>query len=448
MSADFINKKAAAIVKNNSIDREIYSKFDVKRGLRNADGSGVLAGLTKISGVIGTQKTEGQLMPVDGQLMYRGINIVDIVEGIQAEERHGYAETVYLLIFGKLPTASELKEFEAFLYPQMILPNRLVATNILQYTSPNVMNALQKVVLTLYTLDENPDDTSVPNVVRQSLELIAKFPTIIAYAFLALRNKFKGEALFINPPRMNYDIAQNFLHMLRPAGHFTTLEAELLDLALVLHAEHGGGNNSSFTTHVVTSTQTDTYSAIAAAIGSLKGPLHGAANTNVMMMMNNIKKNVKDWADRDEVSAYIEKIIRKEAHNKTGLVYGLGHAVYTKSDPRALILNQKARELAEDKGRMDEYQLYNTVGEVTPGLFAKVKKSDKVISPNVDYFSGFVYDLLGFPEEIYTPLFAMARIAGWSAHRIDELINGGRIIRPGYKSVAEPQKYIPMGQRK
>lgn len=448
MSTDFINKTAAAIIKNNSIDRQLYDNFDVKRGLRNADGSGVLAGLTKISGVIGTQKVEGQLLPVEGQLMYRGINIVDIVEGIQAGGRHGFAETVYLLIFGKLPTAAELEEFEAYLYPQMKLPNRLIATNILQYTSPNVMNALQKVVLTLYVLDEKADDTSVPNVIRQSLELIAKFPTIIAYSFLALRNKFKGEALFINPPRTDYDIAENFLYMLRPAGNFTPLEAELLDLALVLHAEHGGGNNSSFTAHVVTSSHTDTYSAMAAAIGSLKGPLHGAANANVMMMMRNIKEKVKDWADRDEVSAYIEKIIRKEVHNKTGLVYGLGHAVYTKSDPRALILNQKARELAEDKGRLDEYRLYNTVAEVTPGLFAKVKKSDKVISPNVDYFSGFVYDLLGFPEEIYTPLFAMARIAGWSAHRIDELINGGRIIRPAYKSVAEPQKYIPMEQRK
>jgi len=448
MSIDFITKASEEILKRNTIDRDLYSQLDVKRGLRNADGSGVLAGLTKISGVIGSKKIDGKLEPVDGQLMYRGIDIVDIVEGIQNGRRHGFAETVYLVIVGKLPTASELEEFEAYLYPRMKLPNRLVATNILQYTSPSVMNALQKVVLTLYTLDENPDDTSLPNVVRQSLEFVARFPTIIAYAFLALRNKFHNEALFINPPRTDYDIAENFLYMLRPDGEFTPLESEILDLALVLHAEHGGGNNSTFATHVVSSTQTDTYSAIAAAIGSLKGPLHGAANANVMSMMRNIKENVKDWADRDEVSAYIEKIVRKEAHNRTGLVYGLGHAVYTKSDPRAIILNQKAQELAENKDRLDEYNLYNLVADVTPGVFKKVKNSDKVIAPNVDYFSGLVYDMLGFPQEIYTPLFAMGRIAGWSAHRIDELINGGRIIRPGYKSVAEPQKYTPLEQRK
>lgn len=448
MSIDFITRASEEVLRRNTIDRDLYTQLDVKRGLRNADGSGVLAGLTKISSVIGSKKIDGKLEPVDGQLMYRGIDIVDLVEGIQSGKRHGFAETVYLLIVGKLPTASELEAFEAYLYPKMKLPNRLIAANILQYTSPNVMNALQKVVLTLYTLDESPDDTSIPNAIRQSLELVARFPAIIAYAFLALRNKFHNEALFINSPRTDYDIAENFLYMLRPAGEFTPLESELLDLALVLHAEHGGGNNSTFTCHVVSSTHTDTYSAINGAIGSLKGPLHGAANTNVMYMMQNIKENVKDWGDRDEVGAYLEKIVRKEAHNRTGLVYGLGHAVYTKSDPRALILNQKALELAEDKGRLDEYNLYNLVADVTPGILDKVKKSDKVISPNVDYFSGLVYDMLGFPQEIYTPLFAMGRIAGWSAHRIDELINGGRIIRPAYKSVAEPQKYTPMDQRK
>lgn len=448
MSVEIIAKASEEILKRNKIGRDLYTQLDVKRGLRNADGSGVLAGLSKISGVIGTKKVDGQLVPVEGQLRYRGIDIVDIVEGIQDENRHGFAEVVYLLLLGELPNAYELKELEAYLYPRMKLPNRLVATNILQYTSPNVMNALQKVVLTLYTLDENPNDTSIANVLRQCLELIAKFPAIIAYAFLAMRNKYHGETLFINPPRLDYDIAKNFLYMLRPKGEFTSLEAELLDLALVLHADHGGGNNSTFTTHVVSSSHTDTYSAIAAATGSLKGPLHGAANANVMSMMRNIKENLTDWADRDEVNDYIGKIIRKETHDRAGLVYGLGHAVYTKSDPRAVILNQKAQELAEVKGRMDEYNLYNLVAEVTPELFQNIKKSDKVISPNVDYFSGFVYDLLGFPEEIYTPLFAMARVAGWSAHRIDELINGGRIIRPAYKSVAELQKYIPMRERK
>ncbi len=447
MSIDFINKVSGEVLERNSVDRELYAQLDVKRGLRNADGSGVLAGLSKISGVIGTQKTDGKLIPVDGQLRYRGIDIVDIVEGIQKEQRRGFGEVTYLLLFGKLPTAAELQEYEANLYPRMKLPNRLIAANILQYTSPNVMNALQRVTLTLYTLDENPEDTSIPNVIRQSLELLAKFPAIIAYSYLALRHQFHGEALYLNPPRSDYDIAQNFLHMLRPTGQFTELEAQILDLALVLHAEHGGGNNSTFAVHVLSSSLTDTYSAMAAAVGSLKGPLHGAANANVMAMMRNIKENVKDWADREEVAAYIEKIVRKEAHNRTGLVYGLGHAVYTKSDPRAIILNRKARELAAVKGRLDEFDLYQAVAEVTPGAFAKVKQSDKVIAPNVDYFSGFVYDMLGFPEEIYTPLFAMARVAGWSAHRLDEIINGGRIIRPAYRNVAGPQKYLPMDER-
>lgn len=448
MNAEFLHKVSEEILHRYQIDRSLYGKFDVKRGLRNADGSGVLAGLTKISSVIGSRKENGKLVPVEGELRYRGIDIRDLVNGIQEDGRHGFSEVTYLLLFAKLPTRAELEEFEAYLYPRMALDKRLIATTILQFTSSHVMNAMQRVVLTLYSLDENPDDISIPNVVRQCLELIAKFPAIIAYSYRALRNKFHGDALFINPPKAGYDIAENFLHMLRPTSEFSKLEAEILDLALVLHAEHGGGNNSSFTTHVVSSSNTDTYSAIAAALGSLKGPLHGAANANVMYMMANIKENVKDWADRDEVAAYIEKILRKEAHDRTGLVYGMGHAVYTKSDPRAKILKEKARELAEVKGRMDEFNLYTAVEELTPGLFQKVKQSDKVISPNVDFFSGFVYDMLGFPVEIYTPLFAMARVVGWSAHRMDELINGGRIIRPAYKSVAEPQPYVPIDQRK
>lgn len=448
MSSDFVARVSQEIEERYQIDRQLYEKFDVKRGLRNADGSGVLAGLTKISSVIGSKKVDGQVVPVDGQLLYRGIDIRDIVSGIQRDKRHGFAEVAYLLLVGKLPNHKELESFEDYLYPRIALPNRLVAAKILQYTSPNVMNALQRMVLTLYSVDDNPDDTSIANVTRQSLELIAKFPSIIAYSYLAMRNKFHNEGLYIHPPLEGFDIAENFLHMLRPSGEFTPLESEILDLALVLHAEHGGGNNSSFTTHVVSSSLTDTYSAIGAAIGALKGPLHGAANANVMFMMKNIKENVKDWADRDEVSRYIEKIIRKEAHNRSGLVYGMGHAVYTKSDPRAIILKQKAEELANQKDRLAEFGLYTLVEEVTPALFQKIKGSDKVISPNVDFFSGFVYDMLGFPEEIYTPLFAMARIVGWSAHRLDEIINGGRIIRPGYKSVADSQDYIPIGKRR
>ncbi len=447
MSSDFISRTSQEILERNAIDKQLYVDNDVKRGLRNQDGSGVLAGLTKISSVVGYKKENGKIAPQEGELLYRGINIMDIFKGVQDEGRHGFAEVTYLLLFGKLPTQTELEEFEAYLYPRMQLPNRLVATNILQFTSPSVMNSLQKLVLTLYSLDENPDDTSIPNVVRQCLELVAKFPAIVAYSFRALRNKFHGESLFINPPNPDYDIAENFLHMLRPSSEFTEMEAEILDLALMLHAEHGGGNNSAFTSHVVSSSQTDTYAAIGAAIGSLKGPLHGAANANVMYMMANIRENVKDWDDRDKVAHYIEKIIRKEAYDKKGLIYGMGHAVYTRSDPRAIILKQKAKELAEVKGRMDEFNLYSSVEELTPSLFQKVKGSGKVISANVDYFSGFVYDMLGFPVDIYTPIFAMGRIVGWSAHRIDELINGGRIIRPTYKSVAERQKYQPIEQR-
>ncbi len=447
MRTEFISTIAKEIVKRNSIDKELYKKFDVKRGLRNADGSGVIAGLTKISSVVGSKKEDGKLVPVDGQLLYRGIDIRELVEGIQRDNRPGFGEVAYLLLIGKLPTREELEAFENFLYPQMELPKLLVANNILQFTSPHVMNALQRTVLTLYALDEHPDDTSIPNVLRQSLSLIAKFPTIVAYSYRALRCKHYGEALYITPPRADYNIAQNFLHMLRPQGEFSKLEAEILDLALVLHAEHGGGNNSSFTTHVISSTKTDTYAALGAAVGALKGPLHGAANSKVMDMMRNIKENVKNWTNPNEVSAYVEKIIRKEAHDRTGLIYGMGHAVYTKSDPRAVILKEKARELAEDKGRLDEFTLYTLIEEIAPRLFQEIKKSNKVISPNVDFYSGFVYDMLGFPQEIYTPLFAMARVVGWSAHRIDELINGGRIIRPAYKSVADPQHYIPLNER-
>lgn len=447
MSSDFIKKTSELLLETNSIDKALYSEFDVKRGLRNADGSGVLAGLTKISSVVGSQTIDGKLTPVHGMLSYRGINIQDIVEGIQKENRHGFAETAYLLLFGELPNAARLKELEAHLHSRMAMPEDFVQASILQYTSKSVMNSLQKVVLSLYALDDDADDVSLPNLVRQSLELVAKFPAIVAYSYIAMRHKHHGDPLYLNAPKAEYDMAENFLYMLRQDGNFTALEAELLDLSLVLHAEHGGGNNSSFTTHVVSSSRTDTYAAIGAAIGALKGPLHGAANSNVMFMMDNIKSNVKDWADRDEVGAYIEKIVRKEAHNKTGLVYGMGHAVYTESDPRAVVLKQKAQELAENKGRLDEFNLYLLIEEITPSIFQRVKNSDKVISPNVDFFSGFVYDMLGFSSPIYTPLFAMARIVGWTAHRIDELMNGGRIIRPGYKSVAEPHGYTPMTDR-
>ncbi len=447
MQSQFLERALHQIEEAYQIEPELYRKFDVKRGLRNADGSGVLAGLTKISSVVGFKKTDTGIEPVDGQLFYRGININEIVEGIQKEGRHGFAEVAYLLLLGRLPTRQELEEFDRYLRSRRTLDEEILTSQILHLPSNNVMNQLQRTVLALYVLDENPDDVSISNVLRQSLEIIAKFPTIIAYALQARNHWFHDQSLVIHLPEPELDLAENFLYMLRKDGKFTPLEAEILDLALVLHAEHGGGNNSSFTMHVVTSSWTDTYAAVAAAISSLKGPLHGAANANVMDMMQNIKENVKDWNDEEEVARYIEKILRKEAHNRTGLVYGMGHAVYTKSDPRALILRRKARELAAEKGRLDEFNLYMAVERLTPEIFRRVKKSDKVISANVDFYSGFVYDMLGFPKEIYTPLFAMARIVGWSAHRMEELIAGGRIIRPSYKSVAEARHYVPLDQR-
>jgi citrate synthase len=448
MSENLINYVSDQLMQTAEIDRELYTKFSVKRGLRNEDGSGVLVGLTQISSVIGFKIVDEEVVPIEGELYYRGIHINDLVSGIEKEKRHGFTEVVYLLMFGKLPNQDELQNFRQYLNARTNLPPGLNETSILGFPSPSVMNKLQRVILVLYGVDPNPDDIVIPNVVRQCLDLIAKFATIIAYSYQAMRHKLHGESLFVHPPSPDLCCAENFLYMLRPDRSYTKIEADLLDMALILHADHGGGNNSTFTTHVVTSSHTDSYSAIAAAVGSLKGPLHGAANSYVMDMMTNIKENVKDWNDDDELSRYLEKMLRGEVHDKQGLIYGLGHAVYTKSDPRAIILKNKAKDLAESKGRSDEHQLYLNVERLAPELFRKIKKSNKVISPNVDFYSGFVYDLLGFPRDIYTPLFAMARVVGWSAHRIEELINGRRIIRPAYKNVASPAEYIPLDKRK
>jgi citrate synthase len=447
MSDAYAEQMAQKLLEQSVIQRDLYTKYHVKRGLRNEDGSGVLVGLTQISQVIGFKKVDEDVIPVEGELYYRGINIKDLVQGFQKEGRHGFPETIFLLLFGHLPSQKELDEFSEYAIEQYKLPDGFPENSILQFPSPNIMNKLARSILVLYSTDPNPDDISIPNVIRQSISLISKMGPIIAYAYQAMRHKYYGDSLIVHPHNPDLCCAENFLAMLRPDKHYTQLEADLLDLALVLHAEHGGGNNSTFTTHVVTSSHTDTYSAIAAAIGSLKGPLHGAANAKVMDMMQNIKENVKDWSDEDEVKAYLTKILKKEAYDKQGLIYGMGHAVYTKSDPRAVILKQKAKELAEEKGRTDEYNLYLTIEKWGPVLFQEIKKSKKVISPNVDFYSGFVYDLLGFPKEIYTPIFAMARIVGWSAHRIEELINGGRIIRPSYKYVGEVKPYIPLNER-
>ena len=447
MLQEFVSGMSSKLEEQFEIKRGLYDQFSVKRGLRNEDGSGVLVGLTQISAVIGFKKVDEEVIPVEGELYYRGININDLVTGFQEENRHGFTEIVYLLLFGKLPNFEQLLEFRTVMNGLVALEPGLIETSILQFPSPSVMNKLQRIILVHYALDENPDDISLENVTRQSLNLIAKFPSIIAYSYQALRHKLHGDSLHVHPPNPDLCCAENFLYMLRPDKSYTRLEADLLDLALVLHADHGGGNNSTFTTHVVTSSHTDTYSAITAAVGSLKGPLHGAANSYVMDMMTNIKENVKNWDDEDELANYLTKILNKEAHNKTGLIYGIGHAVYTLSDPRAIILKNKALDLAKAKGRADEYMLYTNIEKLAPGLFQKVKNSDKVVGPNVDFYAGFVYDMLGIPEEIYTPIFAMARIAGWCAHRLEELLNGGRIIRPAYKNVAKHCDYVPLEER-
>lgn len=432
---------------NNQIAPELYPKYDVKRGLRNEDGSGVLVGLTKISDVTGYEKKEGVFTPLDGRLAYRGIKIEEIVEAISKENRHGFEEIVFLLLFGKLPTREELEYFN-----ELMVSNRDLAVNftndvILHFPSNDIMNKLARSVLVLYALDKKADDISIDNVLRQSVGLIAKFPSIVAYAYHARRHYFKGKDLILRNQNPEYSAAENFLYMLREDGNFTKLEADTLDILLILHAEHGGGNNSSFTVHVVTSSGTDTYSAISAGIGSLKGPLHGGANKSVMAMMKDIKDNVRDWEDEEEVKDYLKLILERKAFDGMGVIYGLGHAIYTKSDPRTVILKKKARELAKDKKRMDEFKLYELIEQVGPEVFYDVKKSNKVITANVDFYSGFVYHCLDIPKELYTPLFAMGRIPGWCAHRIEELISGKKIIRPAYAHVGNFIPYTEIDKR-
>jgi citrate synthase len=433
--------------KMNRIPLELYQKYSVKRGLRNEDGTGVLVGLTEIGDVHGYIIDEGQIVPVDGRLEYRGINVNDITRAFQAEKRYGFEEVCYLLLFGTLPTAHQLRQFTALLAENRALPNGFTENMILKAPSRDIVNKLARSVLVCYSYDPNPDELSLKNVLRQSIELIARFPTMAAYGYQAKSHYFDEKSLFIHHPRKDLRTAENLLHLIRPDSKFTALEAETLDLALVLHAEHGGGNNSSFTTHVVSSTGTDTYSAIAAAVGSLKGPLHGGANLKVLEMMDDIKEAVKDWHDEEAVAAYLAKILRRETFDGQGLIYGIGHAVYTLSDPRAVLLKDKAKELAVNKGRSDEFDLYECIARLTPGVFARVKNSSKIISANVDFYSGFVYDMLDIPKELYTPIFCVARIAGWCAHRIEELISGGRIIRPAYRNVLHNKEYVPLEQR-
>jgi len=444
----FLQELSRQAEKRNRIPMELYQKYSVKRGLRNEDGSGVLVGLTEIGDVHGYIIDEGDIIPDEGRLIYRGINITELVTGLQQENRPGFEEASYLLLFGDLPTARQLEQYTSLMGESRALPNSFTEDMILKAPSHDVMNKLARSVLVMYSYDSNPDDVSLGNVLRQSIELIARMPTMAAYGYMAKRHYFDGQSLFIHNPRKDLNTAENLLHLMRPDSRFSKLEAETLDLALVLHAEHGGGNNSTFTVRVVTSSATDTYSAIAAGIGSLKGPLHGGANLKVREMMENIKANVKDWKDEEEVRAYLSKIVRKEAFDRSGLIYGVGHAVYTLSDPRAVLLQEKAADLAVEKGLETEFGLHRIVARLAPEVLKKDKNSNKVVAANVDFYSGFVYQMLNIPTEMYTPIFCIARTAGWAAHRIEELVSGVRIIRPAYRDVLKNRPYLPISERR
>ena len=443
----FINNLIETTQKTNAIPHELYGNYNVKRGLRNADGTGVLVGLTVIGEVHGYIIEDSDRLPAKGRLLYRGIDLEDLVKGCQKEGRFGFEETCYLILFGALPTKEQLESFKNLLNNLRTLPDSFVEDMIIKAPSKNIMNKLGRSVLALYSYDEDPDDLSIENVLLQSLNLIAKFPALIANAYSVKRRFYENDSLVIHLPHPTLSAAENFLYMLRPDHKYTQLEAEVLDVCMMIHAEHGGGNNSAFTTHVVSSSGTDTYSAIAAAIGSLKGPKHGGAASTVAEMFDEIKQNVSDWTDEKEVADYITKIIRKEAFDKTGLVYGMGHAVYTLSDPRAVMLKEKAEQLARSKNREEEFALYDMIERLTPLVFNREKKSNKTICANVDFYSGFVYDMLGIPRDLFTPLFAMSRIVGWCAHRIEEIVSGGKIISPAYKSITHRSQYVSLKNR-
>ncbi len=447
---ELLDVLSGSIASTSNIDKDLFPKMGVKRGLRNEDHSGVLAGLTRVGDVTGYERqSDGTLKPTPGKLFYRGIDVEDLVRGIQSENRLGFEETSFLLLTGRLPNKDELSAYTRMIAETMPL-NHSATMNILNLQGKDIMNILARSVLELYIYDENPDDISPENLIKQSINLIAKFPTIVALAYQVLRHDQMGRALHIRHPYEDRSVAENFLFMMKGKDNYSDLEVRILDLALILHAEHGGGNNSTFSVRVTSSTETDTYSAIAAGIGSLKGPLHGGANAKVNAMLDNIKENVKDWASVKEVDEYLMKILRKEAFDKTGLIYGIGHAVYTVSDPRAVLLKEMARELAREKGREEEFNLMEIIEERGVELFLSLKKSSAKSRTciNVDFYSGFVYDALGLPEEVFSPLFAMARIVGWSAHRIEELnFTSKRLIRPAYKSVRELQPFVPMKDR-
>lgn len=432
---------------SHTIDPELYTKYSVKRGLRDLSGQGVLTGLTEIGEIKAYTIDECEYVPCEGQLFYRGYDIEEIVAGFIKDDRFGFEEVTYLLLFGELPSKEELASFCELLAKYRTLPTSFVRDIIMKAPSKDMMNTLARSVLTLYSYDEKADDISIPNVLRQSLQLISLFPLLSVYGYQAYRHYHDGESLFIHTPKPELSTAENILTILRPDQKYTKLESRILDIALVIHAEHGGGNNSTFTNHVVTSSGTDTYSAVAASLGSLKGPKHGGANIKVVQMFEDMKKNIKNWEDEKEVREYLHKLLNKQAFDNAGLIYGMGHAVYSLSDPRAKILKSFVEKLSVEKGMTKEFVLYSNVERLAPEVIASERKMFKGVSANVDFYSGFVYSMLGLPVELYTPIFAIARISGWSAHRLEELINAGKIIRPAYKNVAKHKPYVSMDER-
>lgn len=442
-----ITKLSELCIENSSINPELYSKFDVKRGLRDINGKGVLTGLTEIAEVRSYITVDNEMIPCEGKLFYRGLDIEDIVNGFVSEKRFGFEETSYLLLFGKLPNEKELKEFNQLLGHYRSLPTSFVRDIIMKAPSHDMMNTLARSVLTLYSYDEAADDISIPNVLRQCLQLIALFPQLSVYGYQAFKHYHDGQSLFIHSPDPELSTAENILRLLRPDSKYTELEARILDIALVIHADHGGGNNSTFTTHVVSSSGTDTYSTVAASLGSLKGPKHGGANIKVIQMFDDMMENIKDWEDEDEIKTYLGNLLDKKAFDNAGLIYGMGHAVYSISDPRARIFKGYVEKLSKEKGLDKEFALYSNVERLAPIVIGEKRQIYKGVSANVDFYSGFVYRMLGLPLELYTPIFAIARISGWSAHRIEELINAGKIIRPAYKSVAKHLEYTALSDR-
>ena len=443
-----LKKLESLAVHNDPIDPALYTKYDVKRGLRNSNGTGVLVGLTRIGDVVGYEIQDGKKIAIPGKLIYRGYNVEDLIKDAEKNNQFGFEQCAYLLLFAELPTKAKLEKFNSYLGECRVLPSNFTEDMIMKAPSNNIMNKIARGVLASYSYDDYPEGRSVGNIIRQCVQLIARFSTLAAYGYQAKRRYYDDKSMYIHNPKPELSTAENFLRLIRSDKSYTKLEAEILDLALIIHAEHGGGNNSSLTVHVVSSTDTDTYSAIAAAVGSLKGRRHGGANIKVIEMMDDIKANIKDWSNEKEIAAYLTKIARKETFDKSGLIYGMGHAVYTISDPREILLKAKAKELAKEKGCLEEFQLYDTIEKLAPDIIREVHNSDKQICANVDFYSGFVYSMLNIPRELFTPIFAISRIAGWSAHRIEEIVTGGRIYRPAYKNVSEEREFIPLADRK